>query len=86
MNKNEPDLRTMVLNLAERVEFLEKKRPGRKPKPIVVSQAGVCGVDPDRDSETCPDASIYRNQHGCKGIACKRITDAYYDEYRAKNK
>lgn len=64
--------------LEQRVELLERSRPGRKAKPIVVSERGVCGVDPDRDSSDCPDASLYRRNKGCLGTSCQRISDAYY--------
>jgi hypothetical protein len=84
---DEPDPKTMMMlisNLQTRVETLEKERPGRKPKPIVVSVAHICGVDPDRDSTTCPDASLYRRQKGCQGDACVSISQAYYGARRAK--
>ena len=80
------DLRELVLSLEERVQFLEGKRPGRKPKPIVVSQEGVCGVDPKRDSDSCPDASVYRYQKGCRGLGCERKNSDYYDEYHARKR
>lgn len=61
------------LTAIERVlELLSSERPGRKPKPLlVVKQRGVCAIDPNRDSDTCPDASIYRYQSGCHGDACR---------------
>lgn len=68
--------------LEARVATLEGGRPGRKPKPIVVSEEHVCGIDPDRDSATCPDASLYRHQKGCRGDKCLRINVEYYDKYR----
>lgn len=72
------DLRAQVANLAARVATLEKKRPGRKALPIVVSEEGVCGVDPETDSSVCPHASLYRRQKGCKGLRCVEISDEYY--------
>lgn len=78
------DDRALLLNLKARVESLEKERPGRKPLPIVVSEEHVCGVDPDRDSATCPDASLYRRQKGCKGDRCVSISQEYYGARRAK--
>jgi hypothetical protein len=73
---------TRLASLEERVATLEGGRPGRKPKPIVVSEEHVCGIDPDRDSETCPDASLYRHQKGCKGDRCSQINVEYYEKYR----
>jgi hypothetical protein len=75
-------LNTRMMQLEARVDALEKGRPGRKRKPIVVSQEGVCGVDPTRDSTTCPDASLYRRQKGCLGTKCVRLTQEYYSERR----
>jgi len=66
----------------QRIVSLEKERPGRKPVPILVSEEGVCGVDPDRDSATCPDASIYRAQQKCKGTRCTKIYREYYADRR----
>lgn len=71
-----------VKKLEQRVEALEKGRSGRRGKPILVSEEAVCGVDPERDSTTCPDASIYRRQKGCLGTACKQKSAEYYAEYR----
>lgn len=72
-------LQREVIALAKRVETLEAERPGRKAKPLVaVRQRGVCAIDPNRDSTTCEDASIYRYQMGCHGEACRaRQHDAY---------
>lgn len=75
-----------ITALEKRVEFLEKERPGRRMKPNVVSQAGVCGIDPGQDSATCANASIYRYQQGCRGTACVTIHRDYYTEYRAKRR
>ena len=75
-----------MARLEERVATLEGGRPGRKPLPIVVSEEGVCGVDPERDSATCGDASLYRHQKGCKGDKCVKITTEYYDTYRRQQK
>lgn len=69
-------------SLEARIETLEKERPGRKPLPIVVSEEHVCGIDPERDSTTCPDASLYRRQKGCKGDRCVAISKNYYDNRR----
>jgi hypothetical protein len=73
-------------SLEARVATLEGGRPGRKPKPIVVSEEHICGIDPERDSATCPDASLYRHQKGCKGDKCVKITTSYYDSYRNRTR
>jgi hypothetical protein len=75
-----------VENLIERVYELEqRKKGGRKSKQILVSAEGVCGVDPERDSSTCPDAGVYRRQQGCLGAACKAKASEYYANYRKNN-
>jgi hypothetical protein len=79
------DIEARLTSLEERVEFLEGGRSGRKPRPVVVSEKGVCGLDPSRDSASCPEASIYRRQRGCLGTACRRKYDEYYANYRAKD-
>jgi hypothetical protein len=67
--------------LTARVTQLESQRKGGRPaKKITVHVEGVCGVDPDRDSSTCPDASLYRRRQGCQGIACARASSEYYKE------
>jgi hypothetical protein len=71
-----------LTRLEEQVETLMAGRPGRRPLPVTVSEEGVCGVDPDSDSASCPHASLYRRQKGCLGTACQRKTDEYYAEYR----
>lgn len=75
-----------IARLEARVATLESGRPGRKPRPIVISEEHVCGLDPERDSETCPDASLYRHQKGCKGDRCEAIHTEYYENYRRKQK
>jgi hypothetical protein len=71
-----------ITSLEKRVEALEKSRSGRRGKPIVVTERGVCGIDPDRDSATCPDASLYRRNQGCMGTACRAKASKYYAERR----
>jgi len=78
----QPSLETRVARLEEQVARLEGGRSGRKALPILVSQAGVCGVDPDSDDSTCPFASIYRHQKGCRGTACTTLSSEYYKQYR----
>lgn len=77
------DLETRIATLEAKVEALEGGRSGRRPLPIIVSIDGVCGADPSIDSSTCPHASLYRRQKGCKGEACKRESSEYYANYRA---
>ena len=72
-----------VASLEDRVAALEGERPGRKALPIVVSERGVCGVDPESDSTTCPHASLYRRRKGCLGVGCTKKSSEYYDEYRS---
>jgi hypothetical protein len=73
-----------IVSLEKRVEALEKERSGRKPKPVIAVERGVCGIDPDRDSATCPDASLYRRNQGCLGTACLAKASKYYSERRTK--
>jgi hypothetical protein len=68
--------------LEQRIEALEGARPGRKRRPILVSIDGVCGLDPTRDSKTCPDANLYRRNQGCQGTACLVRAAEYYQERR----
>lgn len=86
MESSEATLSERVSALEQRVDFLEKERPGRKMRPNVTSQAGVCGLSPGQDSSTCPSASIYRYQQGCLGERCVKINRDYYTEYREKRK
>jgi hypothetical protein len=71
-----------IARLEKRMASLEGERPGRKRIPIIVSIEGVCGLDPNRDSSTCPDGSLYRRQNGCLGVACKAAASDYYNKYR----
>ena len=70
--------------LEERVESLEGERPGRKKLPIMVSEEGVCGVAPGTDSGSCPFASLYRRQKGCKGTACITKSREYHANRKRK--
>ena len=73
--------------MEQRVEALEAARPGRKARPmLVLRQEGVCSLDPERDSNTCPDgdASIFRYQVGCHGYACKRKQHEAYERRKVK--
>ena len=77
---SDTELRFLVLEA--RVDALERTRPGRKGKSIIISEEDVCGVDPTRDSATCPDGTLWRRQKGCLGVACQREYQKYYEEYR----
>jgi hypothetical protein len=81
-----PKIEQRVSTLEKQVDLLLKGRPGRQLKPIVVSEAHVCGIDPERDSTTCEDASLWRRSKGCKGDACMGISSQYYKDYRAKKR
>jgi len=80
------EIEQRVARLESLVEELRGQRPGRKGKPILVSVEGVCGVDPDSDSASCPHASLHRRQKGCKGTACVQAASEYYANYRKKGK
>lgn len=79
-------LEQRVAGLEQKISLLEKERPGRRIKPNMIKQKGVCGLDPTRDSATCPDASIYRHQNNCRGTLCEKINADYYQKYRAKKR
>jgi hypothetical protein len=72
--------------LEDKVDFLLKGRPGRRYLPVTVSEKGVCGVDPTRDSATCEDASLWRKSKGCRGTACTTKATEYFANYRAARK
>ena len=79
-----PTVEQRLNALEQRMSVVESERPGRKPRPLLaVRQRGVCALDPDRDSSTCPDASIYRYQSGCHGDACRLKQHNAYE--RRKN-
>jgi len=71
-----------LARIEARLDALEGQRPGRKAKPVIVSEEGVCGIDPDRNSAVCKDASLWRRQKGCQGTACVRVASEYYGERR----
>jgi adenylyl- and sulfurtransferase ThiI len=78
----QPAIEIRLTNLEQRVASLEGGRPGRKGLPILVSEEGICGVDPGIDSASCSHASIYRHQKGCRGEACVQKSSEYYKNYR----
>lgn len=80
------DIEQRVSALEEQVGFLLKGRPGRRVKPVLVSEEHVCGIDPDRDSASCADASLWRRSKGCKGDACVALSSEYYRNYRAQKR
>ena len=66
------ELQDFKSEVGQRLATLESERPGRKPKPLLAyKERDICGIDPDRDSHGCPDASIYRYQSGCWGAECR---------------
>lgn len=77
-------LEARLASLEARVATLETlnhpRKGGRPSKKLVVKAAHVCGIDPDRDSSTCPDASLYRRRQGCQGDACALASSTYYKE------
>lgn len=76
-------LRRRVDSLEARMEAQENRtKPGRKAKPFLVSEEGKCALDPNRNSVSCPDASLYRRTQGCKGTACAVISSEYYKDRR----
>lgn len=79
-------LEERVTNLEQAVAHLMRERPGRKPVPVLVSEYGVCGLDPSCNSSECTNASLYRRQKGCLGDACRTKSASYYQEYRAKER
>lgn len=80
-------LEARLASLEQRVHELERgKSRGRQAKPILVSAEGICGLEPAIDSATCPYASIYRKQKGCKGAACVLAASTYYENYRRERR
>jgi hypothetical protein len=74
-----------LASLETRVAALEgAAHPGRRRFPVIVSEEGVCGVDPDSDPTTCPHASLYRRRKGCLGEGCMAKASAYYEGYRGR--
>ena len=72
------DLDQWRAEVEARLAALEAKGArGRQARPLLISAEGVCGLDPDRDSAECPDASLYRRKQGCKGTACKQMATDY---------
>jgi len=80
------ELEGRISVVEEQVDHLLKGRPGRRLQPIIRSEHGVCGIDPERDSASCPDASLWRRAKGCQGDACVVIASEYYRNYRAKKR
>ena len=81
------ELEQTVEDLKSRTELLEQRnRAGRKPKPLLSTDAGTCGIDPESDDKACPNASVYRYQQGCRGASCVDVNQTYYAQYREKRK
>ncbi len=79
-------IESRLAEIGDDVETIKSHKPGRKGKPILTSEVGVCGLDPTCDSSKCDDATIYRYQKGCRGTRCVEINRDYYSDYRAKNR
>jgi len=69
-----------LASLEARVAALEKPKVG----PVLVSEEGICGVEPAIDSATCPYGSLYRRRKGCLGTRCVQASAEYYTQYRAE--
>lgn len=80
-----PRVNDRISALEKRITVLESERPGRKPQPLLaIRQRGICGLDPSRDSATCPEASIYRYQNGCHGDACRAKQHNAYERRKTR--
>jgi len=53
-------------------------------RPVKASAINICALDETRDSAECPDATVYRHQQGCRGVACVRRYTDYYSDYRKR--
>ena len=53
-------------------------------RPVKESAMNVCALDAERDSAECSDATVYRHQQGCRGVACVRRYQDYYADYRKR--
>lgn len=79
------DLDQWRAEVEARLKALEAvKARGRQARKILVSEEGICGLDPERYSATCPDANLYRHRQGCRGTACKNKATAYYKSRRVE--
>lgn len=80
-------LATLSLRISElEVRFAKSRPSGRKAKPVLQREPGVCGLDPSCDSATCDAANVYRYQQGCLGTACVEKNREYYAEYRERRR
>ena len=75
-------LEARLARVEARLDSLEGGRPGRKPKPIVVSEEHVCGVDPRCDPGHLPRRFAVPPSEASKGDRCIALTTKYYDDYR----
>jgi len=72
-----------VAMLTARLDQMEKTRKGGRPaKAIQVQAEGVCGLNPEIDSDKCELASLYRRRQGCLGINCMQASADYYKGIR----
>jgi hypothetical protein len=51
-------------------------------RPVKESPMNICALDAERDSAECSDATVYRHQQGCRGVACVRISGLLPDYRR----
>lgn len=80
-------LAAISLRLSElEVRLAKNGTRGRKAKPVLHREPGVCGLDPTCDSATCEAANVYRYQQGCLGTACVERNREYYAEYRERRR
>jgi hypothetical protein len=80
----EERITAQLARIDERLDKIEagRKKGGRPRYPIKVTAEHTCGLDPERDSSTCPDASLYRRRQGCLGDACVQKSADYYRGYK----
>ena len=87
IRQSNDELAEEISDLKQRISVMEQRtRAGRRPKPLVVKDAGVCCIDPEGSDTDCPHASVYRHQQGCRGAACVSVNQEYYAQYREKRK
>lgn len=73
-----------LAELADRVQRLEDQLAGvtviRNGRPPIVTDACRKGNDP----ASCPNASVFQYQSGCRGLSCSNANAAYYVKQRAE--
>ena len=86
MNGVEERMAALSLRISDLEVRMSKGSPGRKSKPLLQREPGVCGLDPSCDSAQCDAANVYRYQQGCLGTACVEKNREYYAEYRERRR